>query len=73
VFELLELKKPQVKVNPASASVPWMRVKALVLEEPCVNASPSVTVMPAPLTVTGLNVFPALVIVPVPLIVSVPE
>ena len=37
-----------------------------------VNASPSVTVIPDPLIVTGPSVFPALVNVPVPFSVSVP-
>lgn len=72
VLVLLELKMPQVKVKPASASVPWVRVNVVVLVAPCVSAAPSVTVIPAPLTVTAPNVLPALVIVPVPLSVIVP-
>lgn len=72
VLVLLELKMPQVKVKPASASVPWVRVNVVVLLEPCVSAAPSVTVIPAPLIFTAPNVLPALVIVPVPASVIVP-
>ena len=73
VLVLLELKMPQVKVKPASASVPWVRLNMLVLVAPCESELPSVTVIPAPSTIMLLNVLPALVSVPVPLSVICPE
>ena len=46
-------------------------VRVIVLP-PIFKASPSVTVIPTPFTVTPLNVLPAVVSVPVPESVTVP-
>ena len=62
VLLLLELKVPVLKVKPASASVPCVRVKLLPVAT--VIASARVTVMPEPLTVVLPSVFVALVTVP---------
>jgi hypothetical protein len=63
-----ELKIPVLKVNPASARVPALRVVELVI--PAVIASASVTVPPTALTVIPAIVFPRLVKVPVAAIVG---
>jgi hypothetical protein len=65
---LLEEKALAVKLKLLALNVPAVSA-AVPLE---VKASPRVTVMPTPLTVTAANVLPADVIVPVPLIVIVP-
>ena len=63
VFELLELKTPVLKVNPARSRVP--RVKVIVLiAPPRVIASARVTVMPTPSIVEALSALPTLVMVP---------
>jgi hypothetical protein len=65
---ILELSSEAVKLYPAVSNVPWLTV--IVPED--VSASPSVTVIPDPLIVSGPIVFPAVVSVDVALIVNVP-
>lgn len=69
VLVLDDDRKPAVTANPAVVKVPCVtfRVRVLML-----SASPSVSVMPAPFTVTPLNVLPAVVSVPVPAKVIMP-
>jgi hypothetical protein len=68
VFELLETKRPVLKVNPARLSVPCVRVVAAVAVTAALFAN--VTVMPAPLIVRppraygAVGLEPVLVIVP---------
>ena len=69
VFVLDEDKAPAVTVKLAVSKNPCVTVKVLLL---MFNASPSVTVMPEPLTVTPLNVLPAVVSVPVPVNITLP-
>ena len=69
VLELDDDSIPAVTAKFAVSNVPRVTVKVLVL---MLSASPSVTVIPEPSTVTPLNVLPAVVRVPVPENVIVP-
>lgn len=67
----VEEKIPVESVFAPRASVPWVRVKVLAV--PSVTLSPSVVVMPDPLTVSGIvRVLPLVVTVPVWLNVKTP-
>ena len=66
---LFETSEPAVTLKFAVLNVPSVMFRFLV---PVFNASPSVSVIPEPLTVTPLNVLPAVVSIPVPVNVTVP-
>lgn len=68
-LEFEDAKVPAVILKLAVVNVPCVTVRDL---ENRLSASPSVSVMPEPLTVTPLNVLPAVVSVPVPVNVIVP-
>ena len=68
-LELVEERLMPVTLKFAVSNVPCVTVSVLV---PIFNASPSVSVMPEPLTVTPLNALPAVISVPVSVIVIVP-
>ena len=69
VLVLLDDRDVAVTLKLLVVKVPWVTVSA----PEDVRASPSVTVIPEPLTVTGPIVLPAVVSVPVALSVNVPE
>jgi hypothetical protein len=68
-LELLDDRAFAVTLYPAVSNVPAVTVTLLVK---VFKASPRVTVIPAPLIVTPLNVLPAVISVPVPANVIVP-
>jgi hypothetical protein len=78
---VLEPKFIALTITPVETISPAVTLKLAVVNVPCVivsvlvdmfSASPSVSVIPAPFTVTPLKVLPAVVRVPVPVNDTVP-